>query len=553
MSSQQRAAEAGARSGVPAIREHRPAARTTREPTVHRDLDVLLRRAGLPALSRSGRGSPANGPGAPAFGALGPDALLMLQGLAGNGAVSGLLDAPRRTTGAGQPRPAEAEVGTPLPEEVRGRLEHAFRTPLDHVRLHQGPDAARTAKTLDARAFTVGEHIGFPSRLSPHSAEGQRLLAHEVAHVVQQGPEAGHPRTPQRTSRGDGTERSAEHAAGLALNARLVGPLTAAPGLVVARDGTFNPWEWTDELGDMAKSAKEASYRWLIDRLRELHRYGIARLMSYGAKLTGAQRGLWDVLVTSVDVSLTILEGLAYAVVGIVAGAVTVILQMLVGLLRMLVGVAEGILAFLYGFMDSGRAFDEWVSGVARTISLIPKGLSMLVDDWRAEFRTASPERAALMVGELTGQILAFLATLGVAAGKAGSVAQSAKLAPRLTALLETAPKTLAATAGTTVPVALDVAPETAKAVVTVVVKHGAAATEAVGVTSLQMAAHRGGPSGPSRTGGGPSRSTGGGRGTPPVMQTSPASTPQRITPAPAGRATEAEQAAWLAAQRQLA
>ncbi|WP_406335901.1 DUF4157 domain-containing protein [Streptomyces sp. NBC_00203] len=546
MSDRQHVPERGARPGAPAARGHRPTARATHEPAVHAGRDVPLRRADLAASSR---GSPPGGPGPADIARLHPDDLLTLQGLAGNGAVTGHLDARRGVEDSRPSRPVEADPGTPLPVDVRGRLEHAFGLPLGHVRLHRGPDAARSAQALDARAFTVGEHIGFPPGLPLHSADGQRLLAHEVAHVVQQGPRAGDTGTPRRTTRRDGIERSAEHAADRAVNGRQVGPLVAAPGLVVARDGAFSPLEW---LGDQAKGAKEAGYRWLIDHLRALHRSGIARLTSYGAHLTGAQRVLWDVLVMDVDASLTILEGLVYAVVGIVAGFVTGILQMLVGLLRMLVGVVEAILLFLYGFIDGGKAFDEWASGVARTISLIPKGLRMLVDDWLAEFRTASPEKAGLMIGELTGQILAFLATLGMAAGKAGGVAQSAKLAPRLAALLETAPDALATTTGVTVPVAVETAP--AQAIATAVVKHGAAATEAAGATSLQMAAHGGGPSGPSRSGGGSTSGTGGGQRPSSPTRTGPAkTTPAKTTAARAGQATEAEQAAALAAQQKLA
>ncbi|MGW2724048.1 eCIS core domain-containing protein [Streptomyces sp. NPDC001492] len=522
MSDRQRVSD----TGLPVNRDHPAAGRGTPAPRAHRDLDVRPRRAAPPSRVRGGGDVPAD--------------LLALQGLAGNNAVAALLD-------TGRPWPAGSDPGTPLPGDVRGRLEHAFGVPLDHVRLHRGADAARTAQALDARAFTVGEHIGFPPRLSPGSADGERLLAHEVAHVVQQGPQTGNTGTWQRTSRGDGTERSAEQAAGRAARGQRVGPLTAvrAPGPLVARDGVFSALEW---LGDKATQTKEAGYHWLIERLRALHRAGIARLMSYGDRLTGTQRTLWQGIVGAVDMTMTILEGLVYAVVGIVAGFVTGILQMLVGLLRMLVGVCEGILRFLYGFIDGGKAYDEWVTGVARTISLIPQGLRMLVDDWLAEFRTASPEKAGLMIGELTGQILAFLATLGVSAGKAGSAAQSVKLVPKLAALIETTPGALATTTGITVPLAVEIAPETAQAIAATVVKHGSAATDAAVLTSTQMAAHGGRPSGPSRSAGGS------GQGKPPSQQTGPGKkAPGGSGPALAGPVTAADEAARLAAWRKLA
>ncbi|MCX5357753.1 DUF4157 domain-containing protein [Streptomyces sp. NBC_00124] len=514
-------------------RDQHAAGRGTPTPVAHRDLDVRPHRADLPNQIRGGSHRPAD--------------LLALQGLAGNNAVAALLDARGRTVTASRPRPAETDPAAPLPADVRERLEHTFGVPLDHVRLHRGPDAARTAQALNARAFTMGEHIGFPPRLSPHSAEGERLLAHEVAHVVQQTPRGGNTGPWQRTSRGDSAERSAEHAADLAVRGRRAGPLIAAPapGLLLARDGVFTPLEW---LGDKATQMKEAGYHWLIERLRELHRAGIARLMSYGDRLTGTQRILWQGIVGAVDTTMTILEGLVYAVVGIVAGFGTGILQMLVGLLRMLVGVCEGILRFLYGLIDGGKAYDAWASDVARTISLIPQGLRMLVDDWLAEFRTASPEKAGLMIGELTGQILAFLATLGISAGKAGSAARSGKLAPKLAALIETGPRTLATTTGVTVPLAIEIAPETAQAIATTVVKHGSAATKAGALTSMQMAAHGGGPSGPSHSGGGS------GQGKSPSQQTGPAKTaPKGSGPAPAGQATAADDAARLAAWQKLA
>jgi hypothetical protein len=50
-------------------------------------------------------------------------------------------------------RPAAAH--RPLPLDAHGRLEHAFGAPLDQVRLHRGPDPARTAHALNARAFTA--------------------------------------------------------------------------------------------------------------------------------------------------------------------------------------------------------------------------------------------------------------------------------------------------------------------------------------------------------------------------------------------------------------
>jgi len=58
---------------------------------------------------------------------------------------------------------------------------------LGDVRVHTGPQAANACDDINARAFTVGNHVAFNSgEYDPESAEGQHVLAHELAHVRQQ-------------------------------------------------------------------------------------------------------------------------------------------------------------------------------------------------------------------------------------------------------------------------------------------------------------------------------------------------------------------------------
>ena len=58
------------------------------------------------------------------------------------------------------------------------------------VRLHTDARAADTAKSINAKAFTVGHDIAFGAgQYAPESPEGQRLLAHELTHVAQQNGE----------------------------------------------------------------------------------------------------------------------------------------------------------------------------------------------------------------------------------------------------------------------------------------------------------------------------------------------------------------------------
>jgi hypothetical protein len=81
-----------------------------------------------------------------------------------------------------------ATSGSPLPASVRGPMEASFGVDFSPVRVHTGPAAASLSDDLDAIAFTHGRHIYFaPGAYSPGTSAGQRLLAHELTHVVQQG------------------------------------------------------------------------------------------------------------------------------------------------------------------------------------------------------------------------------------------------------------------------------------------------------------------------------------------------------------------------------
>lgn len=100
----------------------------------------------------------------------------------------------RKEAGAGTPAvPASvgsvlASPGVPLDSGTRATMERGFGTDLGGVRLHNDAAAGESARAVDAHAYTVGNDIAFaPGKYDPHSEGGQRLLAHEIAHTVQQG------------------------------------------------------------------------------------------------------------------------------------------------------------------------------------------------------------------------------------------------------------------------------------------------------------------------------------------------------------------------------
>lgn len=83
---------------------------------------------------------------------------------------------------------AQLQGGHPLEAEVRGRMETAFGRDFSSVRVHADAGAAHLSNRLNARAFTVGQDVAFGAgEYKPGTLIGDALIAHELAHVVQQG------------------------------------------------------------------------------------------------------------------------------------------------------------------------------------------------------------------------------------------------------------------------------------------------------------------------------------------------------------------------------
>jgi hypothetical protein len=77
--------------------------------------------------------------------------------------------------------------GEPLDADVRAHFEPRFQHSFAQVRVHADARAADSAAAVGALAYTVGNHIVFGSGgYDPRGSKGRRLLAHELAHVVQQ-------------------------------------------------------------------------------------------------------------------------------------------------------------------------------------------------------------------------------------------------------------------------------------------------------------------------------------------------------------------------------
>ncbi len=76
--------------------------------------------------------------------------------------------------------------GEPLDREARAFMEPRFGHDFSRVRVHADSKAAESARAVNAYAYTVGQDVVFGAgQYAPGTSEGRRLLAHELAHVLQ--------------------------------------------------------------------------------------------------------------------------------------------------------------------------------------------------------------------------------------------------------------------------------------------------------------------------------------------------------------------------------
>ena len=150
--------------------------------------------------------------------------------------------------------------GRALARDLRAELEPAFGHDLGSVRIHDDTAAQRSATDANAVAFTHGEHIVLDSRLRDvlERVNGRSLLAHELAHVIQQRQGAGRDPSPAPTGPG---EAEAE-AAATAIAGGGAAPALAGTAVGLARAVAQDPAGLNDaEL----QAEHDATQSWLLD------------------------------------------------------------------------------------------------------------------------------------------------------------------------------------------------------------------------------------------------------------------------------------------------
>ena len=133
------------------------------------------------------------------------------------------------------------EPGHPLDDSTRAYMEPRFGHDFSKVRIHADERAAESARSVGARAYTVGKNVVFnTNQFAPQTRSGLHLLAHELAHVVQQQGGAG--AEPVASASPEQEHEAGDLADAVTSSERSVAPaLRSGPVLAMETDGESPP------------------------------------------------------------------------------------------------------------------------------------------------------------------------------------------------------------------------------------------------------------------------------------------------------------------------
>jgi hypothetical protein len=209
-----------------------------------------------------------------------------------------------RGKAAAQVGDALATPGRPLDPATRRRMEAGFGFEFSSVRIHDDARAAAAAAGINAAAFTLGQDVVFGAgRYAPSTGEGHELLAHELAHTIQQrdatvkGPDVA----PDSM-----LERCAAAAGRAAANGASVSQSLGQSRLAVARQPADDDLDWvldeltTDERDefvryrDYGKSFPDNKSQIADERFAQLIGYARRRADSRAASRASAEAMTWQ-------------------------------------------------------------------------------------------------------------------------------------------------------------------------------------------------------------------------------------------------------------------
>jgi hypothetical protein len=286
---------------------------------------------------------------------------------------------------------------------------------VSRILVHAGAPAAAAPRDLRAVAFASGRHIVLGDTWHARPPEQrERTLRHELTHVAQ----AGAIDTPPTHVLPDA--HALERQAALGASPSLA---RAPAGAVMRQPLIMGPFARKPPTREDYEAAKQKLYKAAIQGLHAARKASVEALRKAAeATLTDPVKGLMLSVIDGMDVVMEFLIQIPLYVLGLAVGFGEGIYGLVTGLVTLIYGILKWFVLLLYGFIDKGEQFNKYSAEIIKGVRAIPDGLRKVWSDWKERFEKASPDETSILIGELVGQILAVIASFGVAASKAGQI-----------------------------------------------------------------------------------------------------------------------------------
>ena len=189
--------------------------------------------------------------------------------------------------------------------------------------------------------------------------------------------------------------------------------------------------DWMRTAGEAWSPIKEGLYEAMISGMRGAQAAGLSRLRAMIAEWPPVAQLAGAVVIDQIEMITDTLISLVLALVGLVVGFVSGIAKLVWGLLQFLWGILDIIMLSVLGnFSDARREqLDQRITAIREGVANLGPALRILKDRWMDEFSKASPDRQTVMIGELTGEVEAILASF-LAGGKVAGALPKLEAAP---------------------------------------------------------------------------------------------------------------------------
>ncbi|MGH9836714.1 MAG: DUF4157 domain-containing protein [Blastocatellia bacterium] len=174
---------------------------------------------------------------------------------------------------------ALSSAGQPLDAGTQAFFEPRFRHDFSGVRVHTDAKASRSALAMNALAYTVGRNVVFRAgQYAPSSAEGRRLIAHELTHVVQQGHQSNLQFSNLQVGNpGSLFERQAEKVSDTVAHNKQVNPIDRLAEPIVQRDLARPPSGPPDPVQQLTEAEIQDAIQFNQTRFRDPYSIRVLR------------------------------------------------------------------------------------------------------------------------------------------------------------------------------------------------------------------------------------------------------------------------------------